>query len=295
MKWFLLALILPNILRAADTEENLPLWEYGIGVGTAYFEDYPASNEHRFWTLPFPTFQYRGKILRADDREGAKAYLVHKPTWSLEMGGGGIVALKSENNEARSGMDDIPWGIHLGPRFVTHLSENIEFKLGLYAAINTDFRFTKLNGATADMKLIWIIDEILDDYFQIGKSKGRFSFGVDTGSQDFLATYFEVSKNDARSDRPQYEARAGALSYEFSYLQAINIRPWGVYAGVTSVHYDISANRESPLHKSDRNLKGFVGITYVLGESVRRAIPESEAEGAIDKLKDKLKEKLKKD
>jgi MipA family protein len=282
MKWFWLFLFFSVPTQASPT--YLPLWEYGIGAGSLFFQDYPASDESNTWTLPFPTFQYRGRSVRADDRDGARAYLLRKSNWSLEIGGGGLATLKSADNKARQDMDNIPWGFQIGPQMVARLSDEFQLKIGTYQAVNTDFRFTKTSGLLSEIKLVWLIDKKLDELFKIGKSKGRISFSVDGGSKEFLSTYFEVSKTDARADRPYYEARAGLLSYEIAYFQAIDLRPWGFYFGISRVHYDISANRESPLHKQDHSLKGFFGITFLLGESESPGIPEEETEGAIPRM-----------
>lgn len=270
--------------------ESLPLWEYGVGVGSAQLAEYPASDEYKTWTLPFPTFQYRGEILRADDREGARAYLLRKKNWSLEMGGGGLTSLKADDNKAREGMDDIPWGIQLGPQLVSHFSENYQVRVGVYQAINTDFRFTKFNGFVSELKLIFLFYNKLSDYLGIGKSRGRLTFAVDAASEEFMQTYFGVSKNEARSHRPEYHARSGLLSYEAGYTQSLSINRWGFYVGLTRIQYEISANRTSPLHKADHNHRAFVGISYVLGVSERKSIPEESAEGALQKMKHRMEQ-----
>jgi outer membrane scaffolding protein for murein synthesis (MipA/OmpV family) len=276
-------------LEEENQAENLPLWEYGAGLGGIYFEKYPASDETKSWALPFPTFQYRGEIFRADDRDGTRAYLLRSQNWNLEFGGGGLPSARSSEIKAREGMDDIPWGLQMGPQLVTRLHPRVQFKIGIYQAIITpDVKFFKTSGLQTEAKLIYIIDDYLDEYFKEGISKGRFTLTVDGGSKDFLSTYFEVPVKDATAERPAYDAREGLLSYEFSYFQSIKIKKWGFYGGGSRVQYDISANRTSPLHKSDVNYRAFVGITYVLGESERRMKPEAESEGALQKIQRRL-------
>jgi MipA family protein len=269
-------------------EKDLPLWELGLGVGGLFFQDYPASNESNVWMIPVPTFQYRGEILRADEREGARAYLLKSSDWSLELGANGLPNVNSEKNEARQGMSNIPWGVQLGPQFVAHFAENYKFKLGFYQAISTDFDFTKQIGVLSEIELERLFDNNLSSIFNSSKSHGRLSFSIFSGSKEFLANYYEVSQADSLVNRAYYESRAGLLNYEISYFQALEIRPWSFFVGISSEHYDISANRKSPLHKTDQNFKGFIGLTYLIYESKTRGVPENQAEGAIPKIKNKL-------
>jgi outer membrane protein len=274
----------------AASEESLPLWEYGAGVGFIRFEEYPASKKTRDLVLPFPTFQYRGEILRADDREGARANLFRSKYGSLQFGGGVLPEVNSENVDARQGMESIPWGIQIGPQWVYWPSEDVETKVGIYPAFLVNLERSRTNGSVTEAQVVWHIDDLL---LQSGgfpgatHVEGRVAASVKAGSQDFLATYFEVPSAQATASRPSYDAKAGFLSYSLSYVQSIAVKKWNFYVGVSDAHYEISANRSSPLHVNDRNLSVFAGITYVLGESEARSIPENQTNGLINKIRDR--------
>jgi hypothetical protein len=49
--------------------------------------------------------------------------------------------------------------------------------------------------------------------------------------------------------------------------------------------YGEAANKESPLHKSDANLTGAIGLNYVLGESKKPAVPQEDTSGLINNLR----------
>jgi len=105
MKRCLFAALFP--LAAAQAEETAPpRWDAGVGFGYLRFEHYPASNQDTSLAFPFPTFSYRGSVLRADDRDGAKLFLVKRPGWVLQSGGLGFPPLSSSTNTARKGMPD---------------------------------------------------------------------------------------------------------------------------------------------------------------------------------------------
>ena len=70
--------------RAEDSVgDSEAYWDYGLGFGAVRFEHYPGSDQFSYLALPTPTFQYRGKILRADDREGAHLYLLKSGALTL--------------------------------------------------------------------------------------------------------------------------------------------------------------------------------------------------------------------
>ncbi|MEZ0391320.1 MAG: MipA/OmpV family protein [Pseudobdellovibrionaceae bacterium] len=270
----------------AENSQEKSLWEYGVGAGFARISDYPASDESRDFFFPFPTFQYRGDILRADDREGARAYLLRSAKHSIEIGGSGFVALKSDDNEARKGMEDLPWNLQLGPQWVYRPMDDFEFKWGIYRSILANERMTRLGGWVSEMQGIWHVDQWLQNSgaFGISTMQGRFSLTLKGGDQDFHALYFDVSEKDVTLARTFYESREGFLSATFSYYQSASFRRWSIYTGVADSHYQYSANRESPLHKADRNFSFFAGVTYRLSESESKSVPVESPGGILKRF-----------
>ena len=259
-------------LGSAALAQDEPLWEYGVGVGYLHYEHYPASDEYSDITLPFPTFQYRGKILRADDREGARAYLLRSNGWSLEFSGSGYPSVEAGKNKARQGMESIPWMIQLGPQIRKHWGDEWQMRLSLFQNIATDLSFTKFKGELFEGRILhkWSSrsDLTLNEYhWQV-----ELSFSVIAASRALLGTYFDVSQDQATGERPAFESRSGLLAHELAYYQQIKKGHLALYFGATCKSYNISANRASPLHKSDYNLTSFVGLTYLIKESGRKEV-----------------------
>lgn len=250
-----------------------PLWEYGIGLGAVDFEHYPASRQHSTITLPFPTFQYRGPILRADDQEGARVYLWKEGSWAFQFSGGLYPPLRSDDNEARRGMEDIPLRVQLGPQLVSRFMPGWEAKLGLFPSIATDLALTKVSGAQAELALRYD--------FYAGAHDGRVTLAATAATREFLQTYFEVPDAAVTPERTRFAARAGVLGAELSYFHTYHRGRAAFYFGGGLADYASSANRGSPLHTADRSLTGVVGLTYVLGESAREAVPEEETRGVL--------------
>ncbi len=259
------------------------LWEYGIGVGYVHYEQYPAANQFGDLMLPFPTFQYRGEILRADDREGTRIYIFKSVDWSLEFSGGGNTPLAASDNKTREGMQNIPLMIHLGPQIVGHLSQDLELRIGFFQAISTNFMFTKTNGGIQETQLVY---RVLSD-IRSRRTNGRFSLTAKAASKDYLETYFEVSPQYATLQREEYKAKAGFLGFEFNYFQSINFDKASYYLGASINDYSWSVNHKSPLHKSDYNVNYLIGMTYTLGQSQRESVPVDQTEGIINKQQEK--------
>lgn len=273
---------------AADDGKSLPLWDYGLGVGFIRFEQYPGSNQEREFLLPFPAFQYRGKMLRADDREGARAYLIKSDKGSLELGGGVIPGLKSDDNDARRGMEDLLWNAYLGPQFVIRPFSEIEFKVGIFKSILSDLKMTRMGGWISEAQALWHVDDYISEteaFLKSDRVEGRFALTIKAADDQFNETYYEVTPKDATASRPVYEAQGGIFSWSFSYLQSVEYKKFKFYGGFNETRYDIASNENSPLLKRDRNLGVFAGITYTLGESEERAVPLEETKGILKEFR----------
>lgn len=264
-----------SILANAQ-DRDLPLWEYGAGFGYVRYAQYPASSQYSDLALPFPTFQYRGKVIRADDREGARAYFLKSDNWYVELSGAGYPSLDSSKNDARSGMETIPWMLLLGPQLVYQLSDNTDLRLSVFQATSTDFKMTRFSGNTQRIQLAHRIRQ--------EQTQGNLFMTLNSGSQEFMSVFFDVPDQYATSQRPFYDARAGLLGYHISYFQSWNKGRAAFYFGGDVSKYDISVNRQSPLHKSDTNMTYLVGFTYRLGESEKLAIPDDETRGLIKRV-----------
>lgn len=262
---------------AGAQERHLPLWEYGAGFGYVRYEQYPASSQYSDLALPFPTFQYRGKIVRADDREGAKIYFLKSKNWYVELSGSGYPSLDSSKNDARTGMETIPWMLLLGPQIVYKLSDNTDLRLSLFQATTSDFKMTRFAGTRYRMQMA--------HRFGDQSTQGSLYLSLNGGSQEFMSVFFDVPSQYANAERPFYDSRGGLLSYNLSYFQSWNSGRAAFYIGGEISKYDISINRASPLHKSDSNITYIVGLTYRLGESERSAIPDEETRGLIKRVK----------
>jgi MipA family protein len=276
-----------------QSPEPEPIWEYGVGAGFVRFEQYPAAGKYSQLILPFPTFQYRGRSLRADDREGAKAYLWKNDQWSVEMSGTGSPSLNSDDNEIRKGMKDLPWVIALGPKLVFKTQSEIQMGLGIFQAVTTDFSFTQFSGVIFQSNLTYKVERFIPlsflgskdsrDSSQLVKSLTHYFLTLKWESQEIQNEYFGVGKKYANNSRPEFRAKAGFLSAEASVFQSFKVGRYSYYLGANYADYSQNQNKKSPLFKSHFQMNYLFGITYVLGESHRSEVKEEDTRGLINR------------
>ncbi len=269
---------LPGLSWSQESlDDSLPLWDYGIALAYLRFAYYPASDQTKTWYLPVPTFAYRGEILRSTRRDGTRAYFIRSNHWSLELGGEGVPEVKSNETFARQGMQNIPWSLQLGPKIIYRSNHGWQLGLGLYKSIVTDFIRLSTNGFiyVGQASQVW---HYVDHKFSL-------SFGTKGASQEYLRTYFDVGAENATPTRPTYESTPGFLSYELGIGHTYKFHKYSFFTYLTSERFELSANRKSPLHRSNENLSVAFGLNYTLGESQKISVPEREAEGLLQKIK----------
>ncbi len=294
MRFFLILTLVLSIARLAfASDEAPPLWEWGFGLGYIRYADYPSSDEYSDLMLPFPTFQYRGEYLRADDREGGRAYLFKSHEWSLEFSGGGRLPLDSSNNLARVGMENLPLVLDGGPQLVYASGRTWEFQLAPFFSAAAYGTHIRQNGMRFKAQVL---------YRWEGETRGPFAspiiisgtaaFEMNAATQEYMRTYFEVDPIYATPSRSTYNAVAGFLNNNISYYQRFSSGRFSMYIGGSVSDYSWSVNRSSPLHKADLNVGYGIGMTYQLGESARPSIAPEDTQGVINRYRQLRQERL---
>lgn len=257
MKLLLLTLLFCVETRAAPNAASdlLPLFELGFGVGSSYHPHYPGSDQSRLDTLPFPYGVYRGKIVYADRRGNARARLLRSETWELSLSGGGGFPIKSTENRARAGMQDLDWMGQIGPRLLVRLFESASgqtLRLGLpvrAVITSSDFQTYKHRGYVYAPELIYsgFMTENIN-FFSV--------LTISASDQNFMEYVYGVSASDVTPSRREFEAQRGyfnsSLTIGFSidaFRGRLRLMPVGT---VASQHG--AANQDSPLMKTLTNI-----------------------------------------
>ncbi len=252
------------------TQGSRPLWEGGIALVSARVPAYPGANQYNFFTLPFPSFFYRGDLVRADEEGGMRGRFFKNDTFEINLSIGGSLPANSEDNGARQGMPDLNTMAELGPGLLATLWQQRgkqSFKLGLNIPLRTalalDFWSVKERGLVFNPLIYFITENFLAN--KIFTFTGLSSV---VASQKFHRYFYQVEPQYVTPDRPQYSASSGylstTLSQGFSTQIAKNVM---TFFGISYAHYKGAANYNSPLMKQDYNLNMALGIVWWFYES----------------------------
>jgi hypothetical protein len=243
------------------------LIEAGLFFGHGGLADYPASDEYRYRTLPFPYFNYYGDFLRSESESGTRLRFIKDPNFDFDLSFGGSFATETDNNTARSGMPKLDWTLEAGPRLLyyfyrNHERGNVRLGIPVRASFATDFQRTRHVGY------------LFSPTFQIDKYKFLsynlnlyFILTLNYLSKTEAAFFYEVDPQYATAERPSYEAKEGFLSSDWSVSAKYEWNKKIILVGTQYSNFADSANRGSYLHRTDSSVSYFIGFGFVFYES----------------------------
>jgi outer membrane scaffolding protein for murein synthesis (MipA/OmpV family) len=203
-------LLLSFLLPGRAICEEKPLWELGVGLGLLQMPDYRGSDENRLYLLPYPYLVYRGDILKIDEQR-ISGQIFKTDRILLDFSGFGAVPVKSSNNSARTGMQDLDATFELGPALKIKLWESKEdkFKVDLSLPVRAFFstNFSSLNheGWVFSPRINFVKDDLIPDTgLNLGISAGPMF--ADSG---YHAYFYTVEPAYATVARPAYSAGGG--------------------------------------------------------------------------------------
>lgn len=267
----LFAVIFLSLKSFAEApEDNLPLWEGGLFAVRIYTLDYPGAEHGQWREFLLPTFNFRGRILRAEENEGVRARFLRGEMYDVDLSGSGSFAADSKESTVRDGMPNLDWLGEVGPRwnqwFIREKKLELRLSLPFRGVFSTDFARTKHVGYVFvptihfDQKILPLEGVSLNHHL-------AFYF-VDQGLADY---YFTVDPVYSRPGREAYRANGNYLGERLSTQITMKSGRFFTTAGLQMDRYKNSDFIESPLLRRDVNYSGFVGIGYDLFESEARA------------------------
>jgi outer membrane scaffolding protein for murein synthesis (MipA/OmpV family) len=258
------------LLAAPSAAEELPLWEFGAGVGAVALPDYRGSNEGRAYLLPVPYVVYRGKFLKAD-RHGIRGTLFDSERLDLNLSVAASLPVNSSRNEARSGMPDLEPSLEVGPSLEIALwrapqgRDALALRLPLRAGFTLEAPPRSIGWvATPHLNL-----DLAGRGWLAGWNLGLLT-GPIYGSKRQHQYFYGVAPQFATATRPAYDAPGGYAGLQF--LAALSRRFDGFWLGgfVRADTLRGAAFEASPLLKRGTYVAAGVGIAWVLGTSQQR-------------------------
>jgi outer membrane scaffolding protein for murein synthesis (MipA/OmpV family) len=275
----LLSFLLPG--RAICEEKTLekplekPLWELGIGLGLLQMPDYRGSDENRLYLLPYPYLVYRGDILKVDEQR-ISGQIFKTDKISLDFSGFGAVPVKSSNNSARAGMQDLDPTFELGPALKIKLWESKEdkFKLDLTlpvrAFFSTNFSSVSHEGWVFSPRINFVKDDLIPDTgLNLGISAGPMF--ADSG---YHAYFYTVEPAYATAARPAYSAGGGYSGSTLTVGLGKSYKQFIFNAFVSTDFLHGASFENSPLVKRETSFMSGVSVSWIFFKSAKTVTVE---------------------
>ena len=247
--------------------DEKPLWEFGLGIGAAAFDDYRGSATAHAYPLPLPYLIYRGEYLQAD-RDGLRGKLFNQD-W-LEINVSGNLTTPVRNDRERSGMPDLRTTVELGPSFDLHLFKSGDAKYKL------DLRMPVRIAATVQSSPRWIGGtftprfnlDILDPLGFSGWNLG-LALGPEFANRRYNQYFYSVAPQYATASRVQYQAAGGYAGTQSLAALSKRFPKFWVGAYVRYDRLDDAAFVDSPLVQRRSYWSGGFGFAWMIGQSSR--------------------------
>jgi len=256
--------------------EEKPLWELGIGGGFLMMPDYRGSNETRAYLLPFPYAVYRGGIFRLEDKRiAARIFATDRVT--LDASGYGAVPVRSSDNDARAGMEDLDPTFEFGPALRIKLLDSKENKyrlsvaLPLRAVFSTDFRSVRYEGFVFSPRLNFEKGDVIPGTgLYLGVSTGPIF--ADRGYHDY---FYEVEPGYATLTRPAYAPGGGYSGSALTVGLGKNYKQFMFHTFVSADFLQGAVFEDSPLTKTKTSWMGGFSVTWVFLKSQKAVTGEN--------------------
>ena len=230
--------------------------------------DYRGSDENRLYLLPYPYIVYRGDILKVDEQR-ISGQIFKTDRILLDFSGFGAVPVKSSNNSARTGMQDLDPTFELGPALKIKLWESKEdkFKLDLTlpvrAFFSTDFSSVRQEGWVFSPRINFVKDDLIPDSgLNLGISVGPMF--ADSG---YHAYFYTVEPAYATAARPAYSAGGGYSGSTLTVGLGKSYKQFIFNAFVSADFLQGASFEDSPLVKRETSIMSGISVSWIFFKS----------------------------
>jgi outer membrane scaffolding protein for murein synthesis (MipA/OmpV family) len=246
---------------AQGGEREAPLWELGVGAAWLQLPHYRGSEQSRAWLLPLPYAVYRGQFLRAD-REGARAVLVERAAFEVDLSVAGSPPTNSEDNRARQGMPDLAPTFEVGPNANLTFARGADWKVELRAPLRAAFTVRGSPEHVGWTASPYVTAEWLQSGWDVGVRLGAL-----WGDRRFNGTTYDVAAEFATATRPAYRSPGGWAGWQATVGGSRRFGSlWlGVFARVDDLGGAVFAS--SPLVTRERTWMAGIAASWVFARS----------------------------
>ncbi len=239
-------------------------FDWGFGAVPLVINHYRGSDQFKPYIIPSPYLSYRGDTIEAE-QSWVRGKLYANDWFALKISMIVGLAVESEDNDARRGMDDLGYMFEAGPMLIVNLWRSADrrhlltFEAPVRQVFATDFR---------DIDRVGIFSV---PYLNFTSAPGQWSFGCTTefsvaamfADRKYHSYFYSVSPAHALPERPAYQARGG---YSGIQLALILNRRLGSIQLIPFIRYDYlrrAVFEDSPLVLTPHYFVFGMGTFYV--------------------------------
>ena len=264
---------------ASDASDNdLPLWELGIGAAAFHQPNYPGSDVRSTTAFPFPYVIYRGDWFRID--RSLQGILYETRGIKVDLSAGATSLVESDESDARRGMPDLDPTFEVGPAVSLLLTDpnrpdNVWARVAVRTAVSVDtdeWNFDQ-QGWTLDGRLRY-------QRPLAGKAlKLSAEIGASFADEDYNGYFYDVPAVYATPQRPAYSSDSGYAGARLGLgLSGVSGQwRWSAYGAY--LNYSGSAFADSPLLDSEHDFTLGASIAWMFWKSERTVVPKNTSPG----------------
>lgn len=252
-----------------SSENKLPLWEVGAGVGVVVAPAYLGSNVTRSYVAPWPYLVYRGERLHAN-RDGIGLGVVTEGPWRLDLSLGGALPVSSKGT-AREGMRNLPLVAEFGPVLKYRMIDEPGHRWSLHFPVRYGAGVKRGELEQAG----WIADPTLRGVESVHLFGQRLDWGMDLSlkfqDKHFNDYYYRVLPSEATAQRAAYNSQGGysGVTFNTGLLARWDYMVAGAFVGVS--HIGGARFENSPLVQQKTNVFGGLAVFWIFDKSSETA------------------------
>lgn len=247
------------IISCQAFAEEGPKLELGLGPGWAEIPHYRGSDQSETYVIPLPYIRYHGKRLRVD-REGGRYYFIETKKIKLDLSASFAPPVDSGDNRARQGMADLDFVFELGPRLQFDFYESADQRFKFRAALPLRAAFASSFSKTDTIG--YVFSPYIQFRFDYGLGSS-LSIGPMWATEEYHDYFYEVSPQQATTDRPAYNARAGYSGSRITLTSSYRWRDYWLGMFMRYDRLDGAVFYDSPLIKQRDSLLVGIGFAWV--------------------------------
>lgn len=259
MSWLVILLCLYSSLAVAASK-----LEIGGGAFMADIPHYLGSDQSEQYIMPVPYIRYQSDELDVD-RNSFTGYLWHYDNVHIDISAGVSLAVDSEDNQARAGMDDLDWVFELGPSlnyyFLGGPQASQQLYIGLFTrkAMATDFGSVTNVGWRYGPSIYFESPLLIKAGYEVTTSvRANANFADDR----YLDYYYGISELDSQAERGQFNSQSGYSGADLSIGLNFDSKKYWVGGFIKYHHLAQSKQQHSPLVKQDSNISFGFGVAW---------------------------------